>query len=380
MTIATVRILFVCGLGLGGAELMMLKLLAHIDRKRIHPAVISISKSADIAEQVRRLGIEVHAIDLLSARGFFGGVFHLFELMRRIRPDILQGWMIHGNFAALLAGVCLRVPVFWGIRHSRLLRGTDKSINLFIEWVLGRVSRLPARIIYNSEAGKRHHEAMGYYPGRALVIPNGFDAEKFAPSLTARQAVRRSLDIPDDAVVIGMIARYDPAKDHRNFLAAAALLRKSTTKTLFVLAGRGCDWTNAELVSIIKGLSLGDAVKLIGERSDVHELINAFDIGTLSSASEGFANAVGECMCCAVPCVVTDVGDSGWIVGDSGITVPPKDPVSLCRGWTELIEAGPSVREARGRRARERIVSCFSIDAVAKKYEAAYLHNARERE
>ncbi len=367
------RILFVVsGLGFGGAELMMLKLFAHIDRNRFHPAVISISKPADIAEQVRRLGIEVHVIDLLS-EGFFRGVFHLFELVRRIRPDILQGWMIHGNLVALLVGVCLRVPVFWGVRHLRLLRETDKGINLFIEWVLGRVSRLPARIIYNSKAGKRHHEAMGYYPGRALVIPNGFDAARFAPSSSIRQAVRRSLAIPDDAVVIGMVARYNPAKDHRNFLEAAALLREHNRGAVFVLVGRGCERTNVELVSIINSLQLDDFVKLTGERSDVYALINAFDIGTLSSASEGFANAVGECMCCALPCVVTDAGDSGWIVGDSGITVPPRDPVSLCRGWTELIEAGPSAREARGRRARERIVSLFSIDAVAKKYEAAYL-------
>jgi glycosyltransferase involved in cell wall biosynthesis len=368
------RILFiVTGLGLGGAEAMLVKLLARIDHHRFHPTVISLTETADVQEQIHQLGIEVYPLDLQSVRGLIFGVFRLIRLVWQIRPNIIQGWMLHGNLAALFAGACSRIPVFWGIRHSWLLSKKEKNASVFLERILGWVSRFPARIVYNSKEGKRYHEGIGYSSKRSLVIPNGFDLEKFAPSSTIRQTVRRSLAIAEEAVVIGMIARYHPMKDHRTFLEAAALLRKFRLGVVFLLVGRGCEETNGELISVVNSLSLGDAVRLIGERADVHELINAFDIGTLSSSSEGFANAIGELMCCAVPCVVTDVGDSGWIVGDSGVTVPPQDPVSLSRGWTLLLDAGPSIREAMGRRARERIIARFSIDAVAKEYESVYL-------
>lgn len=353
---------------------MLVKLLARIDRNKFSPAVISLTKASDIEDQVRELGVEVYTLDLLSAHRLVLEVFRLLRLVSRIRPDIIQGWMLHGNLAALFAGTCLHIPVIWGVRHSRLLLDREKKSSVALERVLRWFSRFPVRIVYNSNNGKRSHEDMGYAPKRSLVIPNGFDTRRFRPSSTIRQTVRKSLDIAEKTVVIGMIARYHPMKDHRTFLQAAALLRRSHAGVTFLLIGRGCERTNVELVSYVNELLLGSDVQLIGERSDVHEMINALDIGTLSSASgEGFPNTIGEAMCCAVPCVVTDVGDSAWIVGDTGITVPPQDAAALSRGWRELIDAGPSVRRTMGERARARILDCFSIDAVTREYEAAYL-------
>ena len=140
------RVLFVVsGLARGGAEAMLLKLLSRIDRARFHPAVVSLAEASDLAEEIRLLGIELHTLGLRSPRGLLYAGSRFIRLVRRIRPDIIQGWMLHGNVAASLAGACLGIPVFWGVRHSRLLPQTQKKANLFLQWLLGRASRFPAR-------------------------------------------------------------------------------------------------------------------------------------------------------------------------------------------------------------------------------------------
>src|SRR5262249_38638535 len=239
------------------------------------PTVISLTSTSDMGEDVRRLGIELHLLDLLPVSRFVLGLFGLLRLVRRIRPSLIQGWMLHGNLGALIAGALLRIPVIWGVRHSRLLLGREKRSTVVLERALGWFSGVPARIVYNSKEGKRSHENLGYSSKRSLVIPNGFDTTKFRPSAEIRQAARSSLDIPEEAVVIGMIARYHPMKDHINFLQAASVLRKSHPEAIFLLIGRGCEPANADLVSHLDELSLRDIVRLVGRRTDVDRLINA---------------------------------------------------------------------------------------------------------
>jgi glycosyltransferase involved in cell wall biosynthesis len=99
----------------------------------------------------------------------------------------------------------------------------------------------------------------------------------------------------------------------------------------------------------------------------------SFDIVSSSSIGEGFPNTIGEAMACEVPCVVTNVGDSAAIVGDTGRVVPPGNPGALAKAWEELIDLGAAGREELGRRARARIVENFSLAAVVHRYESLYL-------
>jgi glycosyltransferase involved in cell wall biosynthesis len=98
----------------------------------------------------------------------------------------------------------------------------------------------------------------------------------------------------------------------------------------------------------------------------------ALDISVLSSTVEGFPNVVGEAMSCGVPCVVTDVGDCAWIVGDTGRTVPARDSQSLANAMAELIALGPDGRRGLGERARQRIAKDFALDAVVRQYQDVY--------
>jgi glycosyltransferase involved in cell wall biosynthesis len=101
-------------------------------------------------------------------------------------------------------------------------------------------------------------------------------------------------------------------------------------------------------------------------------VLAALDIATSASYSEGFPNAIGEAMCCGVPCVVTDVGASASLVGEAGLVIPPRNAEALTAAWRELIDCGPDRRRELGLHGRERIATHFAMASVARHYEELY--------
>jgi glycosyltransferase involved in cell wall biosynthesis len=164
-------------------------------------------------------------------------------------------------------------------------------------------------------------------------------------------------------------------KDHANFLRAAAILTRSHPGIYYFLVGAQVDCHNAELNALISELGLRRNVRLLGRRHDMDKVSAALDVACSSSAyGEGFPNVIGEAMSCAVPCVVTDVGDSARIVADTGRVVPPEAPIALATALRDLVEGSAQTRCALGVRARERIVQHFSLDAITQQYEELYTH------
>jgi len=98
-----------------------------------------------------------------------------------------------------------------------------------------------------------------------------------------------------------------------------------------------------------------------GARDDMNAVYNAFDIATISSSfGEGFPNAIGEAMACGVACAVTDVGDSSFIVGKTGLSVLPDDPDALALAWESLLQRVDSNEERQSNETRGRIENMFS--------------------
>lgn len=205
-----------------------------------------------------------------------------------------------------------------------------------------------------------------------VVIPNGFDVEGWKPDPGARVDVRRELDLPLEAPLIGLISRFDPVKDHRTFLSAALLLLKRLPNVHFLLCGGGVTWENSELSAWIRSSGAASHFRLVGEREDIPRLTAALDLASLSSYTEGFPNVIGEAMACGIPCVTTDVGDAAYIVGETGRVVPPRQAEALAEAWRELIEAGPERRAALGAAARRRVAECFDLAGIARRYEGLY--------
>lgn len=365
----------ITGLTTGGAEMMLYKLLAA--KERTHgAAVVSLRDRGTLGKPIEALGVPVHTLDMRRGIPGLRPLIRLRRLIREEQPDLIQSWMYHANLASTLAAwrVSRAIPVVWNIRYSLDDLSSDKRLTRWLIHCSRSLSSAPAMIVYNSRQSVRQHEQLGYAPGKTIVIPNGFDCERFKPNATARRRIRKALGVPDDAWLIGHFGRYHPMKDHASFLQAAALLRQRTECNLFfVMAGHGVDRSNLELKWMLDRLQLTDRCRLLGERQDMPDLMGALDISTSASRTgEAFPNVVGEAMVCGVPCVVTDVGDSARIVGDTGQVVPPSDPESIAAAWLDLMKSGKQKVAALGKAARRRIQINYSLALVAERYEALY--------
>lgn len=289
--------------------------------------------------------------------------------------------MYHGNLMASMAALAWRKnavrqkpPVLWNIRQTVYDLRRERWLTARLIRLGARLSAGPAAIIYNSQTSASQHESLGYRAEKRVIIPNGFDCQLLRPDEAARKAVRAELVITDDIVLVGLVARYHPMKDHVGFLKAAAMVVRSHPQTRFVLDGSGISCKQPELAEAIQQNELQAHVILLGERSDIPRLNNAFDIGCSASAwGEGFSNSIGEAMACGVPCAVTDVGDSAYIVADSGFVAPPRAPEALAHAIVRLINVGRSGRQQLGAKARQRIETEFSLPAIVQRYEDLYL-------
>jgi glycosyltransferase involved in cell wall biosynthesis len=339
------RVMYIINdLSIGGAEMMLYKLLGETDRTRYCPTVISLMHHSALRERIEALGIAVYTTKMRAS------------VFSSPRPPIL--WSIHYSISSLKA---------------------EKRLTAAAIRVCGFLSKLPAKIIFVSRAAQLQHKTLGYSLENSCVIPNGIDVTEFVPSNEARLSVRSELGLPENAFLIGIMGRYHPTKDHSNFLRAAALLSRLHPEAHFLLTGRKVDRENRTLCQSIQELGLERQTHLLGERHDMPRLAASLDVFSLSSYVESCPNVIGEAMSCGVPCVVTDVGDAAWILGNTGRVVPPRDPGALAAAWKEMIDLGPRGRQALGREARSRVIERFTLKSVAARYDALY-ENALARE
>lgn len=370
------KIVFVItGLYVGGAEMMLYKLLSRIDKNRFYPTVVSLMSRGPLDARVEALGIKVMQLNIGRGKLSPGGLLKLIKIIRHEQPDLIQGWMYHGFMAAQVAAFFLeqKVPVLWNVRGTHTDLRKEQLLTGMIIKLSGLLSFLPVKIINNSlTSALSHEELMGFRPDKRVIIPNGFDLEKFQPSPEARSQFRKEIGLSEDDFVIGLIARYHPVKDHSNFLHAAATVVESFPKVTFVMAGEGVDMDNDAITAQINSLQLNNHVKLLGGRDDIAYIMAGLDVVASSSYGEGFPNVIGEAMSCALPCVVTEVGDSAWIVGETGRVVPPQSPDALARGLLEIAHMGHEYRANLGKRARQRIIDIFSLESIVHQYETLY--------
>jgi glycosyltransferase involved in cell wall biosynthesis len=372
----SVKILHIINdLSIGGAEMMLYRLLSQKSRDRFDPVVLSLMDQGSLRQRIEALGIPVYTAGMKPGMATPASIWRLIRLVRKIKPDLIQGWMYHGNLAAQIAGMCAarQTPILWSIHCSIHSLTFEKRMTTAVVRLCAPLSKLASSIVFVSRTSQAQHKAKGYLTANSLVIPNGIDTTLFAPSKEAHASVRSELGLPSDALLIGAIGRSHPMKDHENFLRAAARISEAHGDVHFLLAGRGVDRENAPLGELIRELNLTDRVHLLGERSDIARLVAALDIFSLSSSyGESFPVIVGEAMSCAVPCVVTDVGDSAWMVSDTGRVVPPRDPGALAAACDVLLELGPQGRRALGQAARRRVADLFSLSSVVAKYAEFY--------
>ncbi|ADW19315.1 glycosyl transferase group 1 [Desulfobulbus propionicus DSM 2032] len=370
----------ITGLADGGAEGVLFRLCVH-DRQNCH-TVISLTDRGKYGDRLERAGVSVYCLQMPRGRLRLSALWRLWSLVRTLRPDIVQTWMYHAN---ILGGVIARLAgnhaVFWGIRHSDFQPGTTRWSTVVIARLGAILSRwIPAGIVFCSVNASELHKALGYDGKKVTVIPNGYDCAEFSPDSAARSAMRTACWGGGHAIpVIGMVARFNPQKDHRTLLQALMILSKRSCPFRCVLVGTGMDRHQEALMHAIREAGIEHQVMLLGQRDDIPAVMNALDLHVLSSVGgEAFPNVVAEAMACATPCVVTDVGDAAEIVGDTGWVVPPANPEQLATALAGALQEMQDrfAWEQRRQAARQRIVGRFLLETMVRAYRDLWMgHN-----
>ncbi len=368
-------LVFSTGLATGGAERMLVKLVSQLHGRSCEFAVVSLLDVGTQGSLLLDLGVPVDALRIRRPLALVALPLRLRRCVRRFRPDVIQGWMYHGNLAATIARRLAgsQARLFWGIRQTFYGMAHERLLTRGVIRANAALSAAPQRVVYNSSLSRAQHAAAGFEDERGIVIPNGFDTDQFRPDPARRATARNRLCIPERAEVVGLIARDHPMKDHANFLAAAGRVAQVRPDVFFVLAGAGVDPSSARLQGLVARAGLQGRVRLLGEVADVQQLYPAFDVAALSSAwGEAFPNVLGEALACAVPCVATNVGDAAAIIGEAGRTVPPADSEQLSAAIVDVLNLGPEGRRALGEAGRRRVERYYSLAAVAEHYRALY--------
>jgi len=238
----------ISGLGIGGAEGMLVRLAVALQARGIPQHIVSLRDRGAHAQALQAHGIGLTTLGVNSVLSAPVALINLVGLIYQLSPGVIQGWMYHGNiFAAVAQKVTPptgRRALFWSLRSSNM---DDERYRNVISWS-SRLSHWPDVIIANSESGVVFHKSRGFNPRQMLVIYNGIDCNMFRPDSSARRQIRQELGIPIEMPVVIHPARVDQMKDHESFLKAmeklpaiTALMVGTGTDQLETLRSLGCE-------------------------------------------------------------------------------------------------------------------------------------------
>ena len=354
---------------------MLKRLVEHLQHKGgSRHQVVSLTNVGEVGQYLKSVGIQVHVLEMKSLLNLPSALVRLIFMIRNIKPNVVQTWMYHadliGGIASFLAGFN---NIIWNVRNTEIPQRAFSRTGLVIR-LCALLSRfIPQKIICCAYSAMKSHKKLGYDPKRMIVIPNGFDIQKWSMPTLNKSIIRETFRLPLDTFIIGIVGRYDPLKGYDQFIKAASIMAKRYDQPLlFLMVGRNVDKNNTDLLALIESEGGCANFKLMGERSDIPQIMCALDLYCLSSIAEGFPNVVAEAMLMEIPCVVTDVGDARQIVGNLGQVVASYNPQKLANALLRMTLLESHDRKDIGRKSRKRILKYYDIDVVAGQYMKLY--------
>lgn len=376
-----VAVIIIDDLEFGGAQRQVIELVNSMSRDHVQMHICSLSEYVPMASGLRVSSKCLHVVTR-NSKFDFGVVYRVSQLLRRLKADIVHGYLFGAEIVARLAGAMARTPVIIGSER-------DTGYKLKFRHILAyRLTNLLNDLtIANSNAGARFNsEALRQPMSAYRVIHNGVDTERFQPR--DGRGLRKEMGIWDDARVVGMFASFKPQKNHPLLLKAARLVIDQAPRTQFLfvgdeLLGGMCDTVEYKrgIHGLMRELKLEDHCIYAGNRKDVEKYYNVCDVTVLPSLHEGTPNVALESMACGVPVIATDVADNKMVIpeGKVGHVVPLGDERTLADRIRRVIE-NENTRATMSQEARAWILKEFSNQRLAEKtfdvYREAYLRKS----
>lgn len=361
----------ITGLGKGGTEGILYNLVSN-DTSNVH-CIVSLTGMGSYGKKLLSSGHHVFSLGMGLGKSYVNASIKLVKIVKLQNPDVVQTWMYHSD---LLGGVIAKLfgrhPIIWNIRNYSLAPQTTPLGTRVVARLCARLSAIiPDWIVSCSEQASIYHVANGYSAEKLTVIPNGYDLFRFSPDNDNRSKMRRDWKVTENEIIIGMVARWDPKKDHDNLLQALTLIDDDLQPWRCVLVGTGMDRENQKLTTLLSQFALGETIQLMGERNDIPAIMQALDLHVLSSRSEAFPNVLAEAMGCGTPCISTAVGDASHIVAGTGWLVSPKKPQLLADAITKAmreIRNGNGDWNKRKVACRKRVLDLFNLSTMVHRY------------
>jgi glycosyltransferase involved in cell wall biosynthesis len=357
----------IAGLGSGGAENMLYKLIKYSNNQEYEHEVVSLIDEGTIGHKIIAEGIKLHCINI-NKNNFLASIIRLKKICRDC--DLISTWLYHADLIGFIVSkLLLRKKLIWNIRHSNLNSNANKSSTLWVVKFNSLVSKFVDLITYNSTEAYNNHLNYGFSKKRNKLIPNGFELDNFVYDHNKRNALRKYFGFDINQKVLITIGRWNIQKDYYTLLEAIDTVKKNGHQFKLIMVGNGLDTDNTELNSIIRKYSIEEYVILLGKRSDIPDLLSMADVYVSSSLGESFSNAIGEAMACELTCIVTDVGESKILVGDTGEVVSPGCPSELAESIIKLLKFQNIGRNVN---ARKRILENYEISSIVEKFDSVY--------
>ena len=340
-------ILLIRQLAIGGAERQVVSLARELKVMNFDVRVAVFYDGGVLESELIKSGIPIIFLQKSGRSDIHSFALNFLRVIRKHRPSIIYSFLTGPNLCALIAR--LRFPhqtIFWGIRASandRILRQNDLVVR-FSYWLSMRLAALPDLIITNSESSKASLIAQGVRPQQIAIVNNGVDLNRFRRDPKKRLSFRASLGIDESTLLIGMVARIDPVKDHGTFIAGVEEFLQEYPHTVFLVIGDGDPEYVAQLKKLSSKYPIAGSLIWAGEQQDMVSVYNALDVNSLTSTSESFPNALVEAMACGVLCVSSDVGDAKLIIEDPNLIFQVGDVHALVQAWKYAlaVRAGPN--------------------------------------
>lgn len=339
----------------GGAQSFLLRLILS-DKMNAHFILCFRSEERTFKGFAKHAKF-VKCINVLNIVG-------IYNYIKNVAPDVMQTWLYHSDLIGGLYGFFMRIPTCWNIRNSNLFKSGDVSITaafaIFGSIILSKLSKKLV-IVANSKSGINFHVNIGYAQDKFRLIENGVEIRS-----------RKSLyfnNLDEKIINFVVLGRYSPSKGYEYLIEELATIKNKNF--LVKCYGKNVNDQNINLKKLVEKYEIGNKIKLCGEYLHIEEAFNGVHFLVLASISEGFPNVLIEAMSFGVPCVVSNVGDSKVIVGDSGLTYDLQEG-ALSSSISDAISIYVDDREkykVMSSRARQIIIDNYSIEKIVKKYQ-----------